>query len=124
MIDNATIEQWMREANPIPDVDEVDADEFARFVAAADRRRAAIMQAPTQHPTPTSPVTRPPSSRRKAWAFTAAFILMIVAVGIAALVTRGGGEAPVSDEPTAPTTTWCSGCSPARKAARASGRCG
>ncbi len=104
MIDNATIEQWMREANPIPDVDEVDADEFARFVAAAHTRRAATMQAPTQHPTPTTPVTSPPQRRRKVWAFAAAFILMIVAVGVAALVTRGGGEAPVSDEPMAPVT--------------------
>jgi hypothetical protein len=103
MIDNATIEQWIREANPIPDVDDVDADEFARFVAAADRRRAAIMQAPTQHPTPTSPVTPPPSSRRKVWAFAAGFLVILLVVGAAALFLRGD-DTPVADEPAPPTT--------------------
>ena len=104
MIDKATIEQWMRDANPIPTLDDVDADEFARFVAAAHTRRAAVMQAPTQHPTPVTPVTPPPQRRRKAWAFAAAFILIIAAIGIAALVARSRGDAPVADEPTAPVT--------------------
>ena len=101
MIDTATIERYMRDANPIPHIDDVDPDEFARFVAAAQTRRAAIMQAPTQHPI--TPPTSPPPLRRKAWAFAAAFILMLASIGIAALVLRGDG-APVTDEPAPPTT--------------------
>ena len=45
MIDATVIEGYLRDANPIPDVDDLDADEFARFVAAADTRRTALMQA-------------------------------------------------------------------------------
>ena len=67
------------------------------------------MQAPTQHPTPAHPVTPPPQRRRKAWAFAAAFILVVVAVGIAALVERSGDESPVAEEPMTPqveSLTW------------------
>lgn len=110
MIDDATVEAWMREANPIRDVDNVDAEEFARFIAAAHSRRAAAMQAPTQYPTATPIDTAPVHHRRKAWAFAAAFILVAAAVVVAAFVTRGDSEAPVADEPTAPvqveSLTW------------------
>jgi hypothetical protein len=102
MIDTATIERYMRDANPIPHIDDLDADEFARFVAAATTRRAAIMQAPTQHQTTPSTTPQPLRSRR-AWVFAAAFILILAAVGIAALVLRGDG-ATVTDEPAPPTT--------------------
>ena len=47
MIDTATIERYMRDANPIPHIDDIDPDEFARFVAAATTRRAAINTATT-----------------------------------------------------------------------------
>jgi hypothetical protein len=99
MIDEATVEQWMREANPIRDLDDVDADEFARFAATAHARRAAVMQAPTQHPTPTTPITPPPPPRRRrAWAFAAGFVVILLVVGAAALFPRGD-ETPVADEP-------------------------
>ena len=62
------------------------------------------MQAPTQHPTTTTPVTPTPPKRRKAWAFAAAYVLVVAAIGIAALAIRGGGEAPVGEEPMAPVT--------------------
>lgn len=102
MIDEATVERWMRDANPIGDLADVDPDELAHAVAAFHTRRAAIMQAPTQHPTPVTPVTPPPQRRRKAWAFAVAFILVITAIGIAALAIRGGDDTPVTDEPMAP----------------------
>ena len=102
MIDEATIERYLRDANPIRDLDDVDPDELAYAVAAAHTRRAAVMQAPTQYPTPTRPVTPTPPRRRRAWVFAAAFILVVVAVGAAALVIRGDGDAPVADEPMAP----------------------
>jgi hypothetical protein len=104
MIDEATVERWMRDANPIGDLADVDPDELAYAVAAVHMRRAAIMQAPTQHPTPTTPITPSPPRRRKAWAFAAAFILVIAAIGIAALAIRGGDDTPVTDEPIAPVT--------------------
>lgn len=110
MIDLDVMQGYIRDANPIPSLDDVDADELAAFVAAAHTRRAAIMQAPTQQPTVTSPVTPPAQRRRRVWAFAAAFILIVVAVGIAALVAGGGRDAPVTDEPMAPTDveslTW------------------
>jgi hypothetical protein len=104
MIDTATIEAYMRDANPIPHVDDVDPDEFARFVAAVQTRRAAAMQAPTQHQaTPSLPTAPPSLRRRKAWVFAAAFILILVSVGIAALALRNNNP-PVVDEPAPPTT--------------------
>jgi hypothetical protein len=99
MIDIATVEEYMRAANPIPTLDALDADELAFAVAAVDTRRAAAMQAPTQHPTPTSPPTTPPPRRHQAWAFAAAFVLILVVVGAAALVLRSDDGAPPADEP-------------------------
>lgn len=101
MIDTSTIERYMRDANPVPHVDDLDPDEFAGFVAIATSRRAAIMQAPTQHPI--TPPTSPSPVRRKAWAFAVAFILILASIGIAALFLRGEGG-PVIDEPVPPTT--------------------
>ena len=104
MIDDAVMTGYIRDANPVPDLDDLDSDELTRSAAVTKARRAAAMQAPTQHPTPTSPVTPPPQRRRKVWAFALAFIVVLVAIGVAALVTRGGGDAPVSDEPMPPVT--------------------
>jgi hypothetical protein len=104
MIDTATIERYMRDANPIPHLDDVDPDEFARFVAAAHTRRAATMHAPTQHQTTPSPQTTPlPQRRRRAWALAAAFILTLAAVGVVALALRNNTR-PFADEPAPPTT--------------------
>mgnify|MGYP001820964966 FL=1 len=55
MIDAATVEEYMRDANPIPTLDAIDADEFAHFVAATHMKRAAAMHAPTRHPTRSTP---------------------------------------------------------------------
>jgi len=103
MIDIATVEEYMRAANPIPTLDAVDADELAFAVAAVDTRRAAAMQAPTQHPSETATPPTPPPRWRRVWAFAAAFILILVVVGATALVLRSD-DAQVTDEP-APSTT-------------------
>ncbi|MDJ0498357.1 MAG: hypothetical protein QNJ89_11030 [Acidimicrobiia bacterium] len=104
MIDTATIERYMRDANPIPHIDDLDPDEFARFIAAATTKRAATIQGPIQHKATESHPTTPQTSRsRRAWAFAAAFILILASIGIAALVLRSD-EAPVTDEPAPPTT--------------------
>lgn len=58
MIGTATIEEYMRVANPIPTLDVVDADELDFAVAAVHTRRAAVMQAPTKHPTRSTPTAR------------------------------------------------------------------
>lgn len=97
MIDAATVERYMRDANPLPNLDDINADEFARFVAAAHPRRAVIMQAPTQHPTEPTPTT-PKRRSRRVWAFAAAFIIVLVGVGLAALLLSSE-EQPVVDEP-------------------------
>ena len=97
MIDAATLERYMRDANPLPNLDDINADEFARFVAAAHPRRAVIMQAPTQHPTEPTPTT-PKRRSRRVWAFAAAFIIVLVGVGLAALLLSSE-EQPVVDEP-------------------------
>jgi hypothetical protein len=104
MIDLNLMQSYIREANPILHVDDVDPDELATFVAAAHTRRAAIMQAPTRPPTPTVPVTStPPRQRRRGWAFAAAFVLVVGAAGAVALVLRVG-PGLVADEPTQPGT--------------------
>jgi hypothetical protein len=102
MIDEATVEHWMREANPIRDLGEVDPDELASAVDVVHTRRAAVMQAPTQHPSRTT--TPAGQRRRKVWAFAAAFILVLAAIGVAALAIRGGYSRPVTDKPMAPET--------------------
>jgi hypothetical protein len=103
MIDIATVEEYMRAANPIPNLDALDADELAFAVAAVETRRTVAMQAPTQHPTQSTTVTPPPQRRRSVWAFAAAFILILVVVGGAALLLRSD-DTQVTNEP-APTTT-------------------
>ena len=102
MIDGATVEARMREANPIPTVDDVDAGEFARFVAAAHHRRAAVTQAPVQHLAP-APVDRfPRRERRAVLAFAAGVILVLGVVGVTALILRVAREATVTDQPAPP----------------------
>ena len=103
MIDATTVEEYMRTANPIPDLDALDADELAFAVAAVDRRRATVMQAPTQHRTEASAIALSPPHRRRVWAFAAAFVLVLVVVGAAALVLRDD-DTQVTDEPAPPTT--------------------
>lgn len=97
MIDIATAEEYMRAANPIPTLDAVDADELAFAVAAVHTRRAALMQAPTEHPTETAPAAPPPRSHR-VWAFAAAFVLILAVIGAAAWLLRSG-NGPVAEEP-------------------------
>jgi hypothetical protein len=62
----------------------------------AFERRGATMQFPTQQQ-PTR------LRRRNVWAFAVAFVLIIAAVGIAALALRGD-TGPAADEPARPTT--------------------
>jgi hypothetical protein len=106
MIDADVMQDRIRDANPIPTLDALDADELAYFLATTRTRRPAAMQAPTQHPTPTTPRTPPPRPRlRRAWAFAAGFVVILLVVGAAALFLRGG-DTPVGDEPAPePTVT-------------------
>ena len=99
MIDTDAMQNHIRDANPIPHVENLDTDELAHFVAAAQTRRATAMQAPTQ-PTPT---TRQAQGRRSVWAFAAAFVVILVVVGAAALLLRND-DMQVTDEPV-PTTS-------------------
>ncbi len=94
MIDTAFVEQRMRDVNPVSGVDDIKAEELSRAVAATHTRRAAAMQTSTQHQTPTTP----PLLRRRAWAFAAAFVAVVVAVGLAALLLSGT-ESSVIDQP-------------------------
>jgi len=104
MIDATTVEEYMRDANPISDLEMLDADELAFAVAAVDTRRAIAMQAPAHHPTKTKTTgPAPPSRRRSVWAFAAAFVLILVVVGGAALVLRRD-DTQVTNEPETPTT--------------------
>ena len=103
MTDIATVEEYMRTANPIPDLDMLDADELAFAVAAVDTRRATAMQAPTQHPTDVTSTAPPPQRRRPVWTFAAAFVLILVVVGGAALLLRRD-DTQVTNEPETPTT--------------------
>jgi hypothetical protein len=104
MIDADVMQDRIRDANPIPNVENLDTDELAYFVAATRARRAAAVHAPTQHPSETAtPPAAPPPRRRGVWAFAAAFVLILVVVGATALLLSDGGEPP-ADEPTPPTT--------------------
>ena len=103
MIDADVMQDRIRDANPVPTFDALDADELAYFVAATRTRRAAVMQAPTQHPTETTPAAPPPHRRGSVWAFAAAFVLILVVVGAAALAFRSD-DVQVTDEPPPPTT--------------------
>lgn len=100
MIDTAFIEQRMRDVNPVPGVEDVDSAELSRAVAAAHTRRAATMQAPTQHRPLPAP---PPLRRRRAWAFVAAFAVVLASIGIAAFALRISSPA-VTEESAPPTT--------------------
>jgi len=100
VIDADVMQDRIRNANPIPHVENLNADELAYFVAATRTRRAAAMQAPTQYPTETetTPATAPLPRRRSVWAFAAAFVLILGVIGAAGLLLRGDGT-PVADEP-------------------------
>ena len=101
MIDDAVMTDYIREANPVPNLDDLDADELNRSAAITEARRAAAMQAPPQQPAELQPT--PPSRRYAARVFAVAFIMVLVGVGIAALVLRPT-EVPVGDEPVTETT--------------------
>lgn len=99
MIDVDVMQAYIRDANPIPHVDDVDPDELTTFVAAAHKRGAAIMQAPTHRSTTTTLTTSRPPRHRRAWAFAAAFVVFVAAIGVVALLLQDG-TGPVADEPT------------------------
>jgi hypothetical protein len=100
MTDPTLIEQYLRDANPIAHLDDLDPEEFARFVSVANTRRAAAMQTPTR--TPARPAPTPPQGG-KGWAFALAIALVLAGIGITALMLRNG-EGAVTDEP-APATS-------------------
>jgi len=96
------MQDYIRAANPIQRVDDLDTDELAHFVTTTHTRRSAITQTPTQHETrPAAP--GPPARRRNAWVFAAAFAVVLLVIGLATLVLRGG-DTPVTNEPATPTT--------------------
>lgn len=104
MIDAKTMQGYIRDANPIPQLDDLEADELDRFVTAAHTRRAEIVQASKSEPRRPIPTGRvAPSRPVRAWAFAAAFIVVVAFFGIAALVVSGG-EDTVTDRPPPSTT--------------------
>lgn len=122
MVDPSDVLERMRAANPAPSLEQLAVDDLdlVRNVVARGRSatttpvkeqpqirpdRVTPRRAPTRPRIQAAPVTSPPPQRRrKAWAFAVAFILVVVAVGLAALVTRDGDHSPVADEPMAPVT--------------------
>ena len=118
MIDLDVMQAYIRDANPIPHVDNVDPDELATFVAAAHTRRAAMIRTLTRRPTPNLAGTPVRHRRRRAWAFVVAFLAVVASIGIAALVMRGRDNAPVTDQPAPPVTNT----GPSTTAAALSGR--
>lgn len=131
MIDVDVMLGYIRDANPIPDLEDVDADELAAFVAAAHTRRAAIMHPPTQDPTPTTetvaqfreygdqldsdassledltptrtPVRVPARREQRGWpyAVAAAVVVLVLIGGIALLVQRPASRIELAAAPTA-----------------------
>lgn len=103
MIDATVVERYVRDANPIPHVDDLDADELAHAVAVTHARREAAMQTPTQTPTRPAPAVIPPQ-RGRAWAFAWAIVVVLAGIGVIALVLRDGGGT-VTDDSLPPSTT-------------------
>ena len=98
MIDLDKMQACIQDANPIPHIDNVDADELASFVAAANTRKAAILPAPTQQPDTMLPTTPLRRRRRGPVLVTGlAFLLVLGTLGAVALF-GGEPEAPVVSE--------------------------
>ncbi len=99
MIDAALMQDHIRRANPIPHVDDIDPDELDAFTAAFHSRRTDIMETLTEHRNPTTPTRSSKEQRRAgAWAFAAAFGLIVLIAGVATFALRGS-------DPAAPVAT-------------------
>jgi hypothetical protein len=96
------IEAAVRDANPVPSAElRVDSDEASAVTLLVERRRRVMATTPS----PTEVESPGPVHRRRsmAWAFAAAFVVVLLVIGVAALFLRGDNVG-VSDEP-APSHT-------------------
>ncbi len=101
MTDQTQLLAVVAQANPVPDpvatAEHLDA--YQSLLAVIDER-SETMQSPTIEREVMKP--EPPLRRRAVWAFTAAFVVVLVIVGLVALLADNDGV-PVVEEPT--TTT-------------------
>lgn len=100
------LEAAVRDANPVPCVDDLVGSNAAAAVALLVKQRRRTM---TTTPAPPTIQRAAPSWPRRrwstAWAFTAGFVVVLLGVGAAALFLRDGG-APLADAPApSPTAT-------------------
>lgn len=102
--DLSRLEAAVREANPVPrPLDLVDSDESAAVALLVREGRHVMTTTPTLQPQHTEP--RPSRPHRRVWAFAAAFVGVVVAVGLAALLLSDA-EPPVTDQATTTTTPY------------------
>ena len=106
MTDRAALQTMVIQANPVPDpvatAEHLDA--YRSLLALIDQRSGAMDHHTEQTESP--PDTPPPPKRSRApvWAFALAFIVVLVAVGVAALVVVRDNDDEVVDEPITTTT--------------------
>jgi hypothetical protein len=97
MTDPSVMQGYIREANPIPDVEHLDAEELVRFVAVANMGGDTVQLTATLTPARPVPLVVP-LWRHRVWAFALGLVVLLASVGIVALVVRFDG-ASVTDEP-------------------------
>ena len=93
--------QRLRSANPLPGIEHVDPDELELFLADFDRRSLMRTTDAPRHETAAEPPPR--RTLRPAWVAGLALVVVLVAVGGAALWLRDGDETPAATQP--PPTT-------------------
>jgi hypothetical protein len=92
------LEAAVREANPVAQTrDLVDSDESAAVTLLTRRGRHDMTVKQEHEPSYTEP--RSARSRRRVWAFVAAFTVTVLVVGLTVLLVAGN-DSPVSDQPT------------------------
>ena len=104
MTDRETMLERLRSANPLPDDDLVDAEEFGLFVSYFAERKDAMQPTPTRTPTRSSETLQHPWYRRPIVAFGAAVAVTILLVA-PLLMLRSSPTDELVDDPIASTTT-------------------
>jgi len=98
--DLARLEAAVRSANPVrrsPDL--VGSEESSAVTLLLRERRNSMTSAPApEHLRPTR------IGHRRAWAFAAAFVAILVGIGALTLLLRGGDDVPFVDQPSNPNT--------------------
>lgn len=97
-MDVATIEHYMREANPIPDLGDLDVDELIRSAAAVEAKREFVTSGTV--PGPAALQRGPRERRRGVLAFGTAFAVVLASVGIGSVALRS--DSPAVDDASEP----------------------